>query len=101
MGSDKFEQALGAVKWDIYAPAGAGWVDRLNGNFAMNQTSSDVYGIRDVPGLVREGAVIPMKPKLRTGNVLARAREALHSVEFRIMPAKPFYDADGEMRGEG
>lgn len=100
--SDAFEQALGAVKWSVYAPAGAGWVDRVNGDFGTNQTLTNVYGINDVPGLVREGAVIPMKPKSRTGHVLARAQEPLSAVEFRIMPAKAFYSTGSvQMSAEG
>jgi len=85
-----FQQALGSTEWTVYAPRG-GWVDRLNGNFASSENVTDIYGILDVPGFARQGAVIPMRPRVRGRSSLARARDTLTMVEFRIMPADAFY----------
>lgn len=87
-----FQQALGAVEWTVYAPASpGGWVDYVNGNFYFDEDATDVYGINDVPGLVRQGAVIPMRPRFRGESSLSRAGQPLSTLEFRIMPAKSFY----------
>lgn len=91
-----FKQALGVVSWRVRAPrsppGSKGWVDRLDGDFAFASSVAEAaYGIFDVPGLVRQGAVIPMRPRLLGEGVLARAMQPLNSIEFRIMPAEAFY----------
>lgn len=88
-----FQQALGSTEWTVYAPRG-GWVDRLNGNFASSENVTNIYGILDVPGFARQGAVIPMRPRVRGRSSLARARDTLTMVEFRIMPAQGFYTGE-------
>lgn len=88
-----FFQALGAVQWTVFAPKQAKWVDRLNGDFFSNTNVSNVYGIKDVPGLVRQGAVIPMRPHIE-GSWMARAVKPLEEVEFRIFPADAFYSGE-------
>jgi len=94
-----FEEAVGSVEWSVYAPAG-GWVDRLNGDFFSRQRVTRFYGIGDVPGFVREGAVIPMRPRARGESWLGRAIQPLSSLEFRVMPAQAFY-ANGDRNGSG
>jgi len=96
-----FGQALGSVEWSMYTPQSShGWVNKLNGDFPFAGVTTDVYGIYDVPGLVRQGAVIPMRPKGRGESSLARARKSLSSLEFRIYPAQAFY-LGGSLTGEG
>mmetsp|Transcript_43962 Transcript_43962/g.116186 ORF Transcript_43962/g.116186 Transcript_43962/m.116186 type:complete len:905 (-) Transcript_43962:120-2834(-) len=88
-----FQQALGASEWSVVAPGAAerGWVDRLNGDFFNGMQATSTYGIHDVPGLVREGAVIPMRPRARGESSLARAAKPFMVLEFRIAPAQAFY----------
>lgn len=97
-----WEQALGAVEWFVYAPKSpVGWFDRLNGEFVNGSNVVGVYGIKDVPGLVRQGAVIPMRPPRERGeSSFARARQTLGSLEFRFTPAEAFYHG-GSMNGSG
>lgn len=85
-----FGEALGAVTWSVFAPKSATWVDRLNGDFFTGRNTTSLYGIKDVPGLVRQGAVIPMRPRT-DGSRTARAVKTLEELEFRIMPAEAFY----------
>jgi len=92
-----FEQALGAINWALFAPSSDQWVDALNGDFASGANLMNVYGIEDVPHLVRQGAVIPMRPKPRKSagwreSSLSRARQNLHDIEFRVWPAEEFYE---------
>lgn len=91
-----FEEALGAVSWSLYAPKTTGWVDRLNGDFHKNDLSHNVYGINDVPGLIRQGAVIPLRPRSR--NSLAQAQQPLSALDFHIAPAEAFYSG-GKQEG--
>jgi len=88
-----FAQALGAIEWAVYAPRTiGGWVDRMNGDFVRGDWTKSVYGIRDTPSLARQGAVIPMRPpRTRGESSIARARQQLQNIEFRIMPAEAFY----------
>jgi len=86
------DQALGAIKWSIYAPSkSTGWVDVLNGDFVSGNGTLGVYGIMDVPRLARQGAVIAMRPRLASEGSLARAGAPLRAVEFRVAPALAFY----------
>jgi len=94
-----FGQAIGAVQWSVFAPATGKWVDRLNGDFFSGASSLGVYGIKDVPGFVRQGAVVPMRPHLG-GSWMARAVKSLEAVEFRIMPAEAFYSG-GDFKASG
>eukprot|EP00401_Gymnodinium_catenatum_P038400 CAMPEP_0117461174 /NCGR_PEP_ID=MMETSP0784-20121206/2387_1 /TAXON_ID=39447 /ORGANISM="" /LENGTH=723 /DNA_ID=CAMNT_0005254869 /DNA_START=33 /DNA_END=2204 /DNA_ORIENTATION=+ len=95
-----FGQALGALEWSVFAPKSSRWVDRLEGDFFSGMNTTSTYGIFDVPGLVREGAVIPMRPRMPGGTNFARARRTLDAVEFRVMPAKAFYFG-GAIKGDG
>eukprot|EP00933_Yihiella_yeosuensis_P024987 TRINITY_DN19369_c0_g1_i2.p1 TRINITY_DN19369_c0_g1~~TRINITY_DN19369_c0_g1_i2.p1 ORF type:complete len:919 (-),score=136.58 TRINITY_DN19369_c0_g1_i2:189-2918(-) len=95
-----FRQALGAVSWSVYAPETDTWFDRINGDFASGSTVTHTYGIFDVPGFVRQGAVIPMRPQSPHQSSLARARRSLDEVEFRFTPAKAFYTG-GSFSGSG
>lgn len=97
-----FEHALGAVQWSVYAPnSSVAWVDRLNGNFFNGQMATSVYGINDVPGLVREGSVIPMRPpRVQGESYFGRAGQPLSMLEFRIMPARAFYN-NGQFHASG
>lgn len=100
-GAAGHDDALGTTSWTVFAPGAApGWVDLLNGEFVTGPATS-VYGISDVPALVRQGAVIPMRPReeLRRSGI-ARARQPLGAVEFRIMPAAAFYSG-GTLTGSG
>jgi hypothetical protein len=99
----KFEQALGAVTWTTYAPKprnGVGWVDRVNGDFVSSRNVTSNYGIHDVPGFERQGAVVPMRPRKRGESSLNRAVQTLTSIEFRISPAEAFYNG-GSISGTG
>mmetsp|Transcript_18696 Transcript_18696/g.59355 ORF Transcript_18696/g.59355 Transcript_18696/m.59355 type:complete len:901 (-) Transcript_18696:77-2779(-) len=96
-----FEQALGAAAWSVYAPkSGGGWVDRLSGDFASGRKVTGAYGIFDVPGLLRQGAVLPLRPRAAGESSLARAGQPLRAVEFRVAPAEAFYTG-GATTGEG
>jgi hypothetical protein len=95
-----FGQALGAVQWKVFAPKSTIWVDRLNGDFYSGESSNSAYGIRDVPGFAKQGAVIPMRPR-SSGSLMARAMKPLDMLEFRIMPAEPFYSATGSFSASG
>lgn len=95
-----FNQALGAQSWSVFAPKSSRWVDRLNGDFAQGQWVTRTYGILDVPGFVREGAVIPMRPTNIGQSSLAQAKKSLDEVEFRVYPALAFYTG-GQTKGSG
>ncbi|CAK0795391.1 unnamed protein product [Prorocentrum cordatum] len=96
------DQALGAVRWSIYAPSKSAWVDVLNGEFASGTRTLGVYGIMDVPRLARQGAVIAMRPRLAGEGSLARAGAPLRAVEFRVAPAAVFYGSvDRQWSGSG
>lgn len=88
----RFQQALGAVEWTVFAPKSQqGWVDRLNGDFFNGAASTSTYGIRDVPGFIRQGAVVPLRPHSRGQSSFARAVQPLAALEFRITPAEAVY----------